>query len=296
VVGLRAASQLAAHQGQSQDATLYQQAAQTLVQAITTHLIDPTAQVLMSDQESKSLGLTGYLDAAGVEAFLHQVLDPRSAVSDNTLAAWRTHLGLNTGPGFKRNDDGDAYDEREWIMIDLRLAALHFLRGEATLGQALLDWVTAMAQKNYYLIPELLDQSTADYRGETPMVGFGAGAYVLCLFARAAGPAPTPDAGVPDDGHQDSGVISPDGSHLDAVRTDVRGPDLRGGDPSTTRQSEAGCTCSLTVSPPARQILGELAGLLLFCSYLLRRWRGVPPDPTEAKFPGAPKKRTRTHG
>ena len=124
-------------------------------------------------------------------------------------------LGSPSGsPGLLRGDDGSGttnpwpwYDDQEWVIIDLRtagaLAAVGRAIGDGTAtanAEALLSWVTAVGIANYGLIPELLSDGTysaeddddlfnpgADNGGEAqgamPMVGFGAGAYVLAVQA-----------------------------------------------------------------------------------------------------------------
>jgi hypothetical protein len=52
--------------------------------------------------------------------------------------------------------------------------------------------VTEQAHDNLDLVPELLDPETGDFVGSIPMVGFGAGAYVLAILDRAATPTADP--------------------------------------------------------------------------------------------------------
>lgn len=261
VVGLRAFATLAALHGQAADATTYGKSAAALAAAIEGKLCDPATSILTSDLESVALGAGGYMDAAGVEAFLHEVLPRKGKIADATLAAYDAHLRTAAGPGYKRNDDGDSYDEREWLVIDLRIAALRALRGEGAQAQVLLDWVTGMARANYDLIPELLDQSTADYAGEIPMVGFGAGAYVLGLLDRAAAAQPPGDSPAGDARPRDAGVReagpSPDGPR----------PDRATADAGTSAQSE-GCGCASAGSPTGSPLLP-----LLIVGLALRRRR-----------------------
>ena len=54
------------------------------------------------------------------------------------------------------------------------------------MADALIDWITAQAMSNFGMIAELHHPSTADYAGEEPMVGFGAGAYMLAIVEREA--------------------------------------------------------------------------------------------------------------
>ncbi|HUB10094.1 MAG TPA: glycoside hydrolase family 15 protein [Myxococcales bacterium] len=144
-------------------------------------------------------------DAAAIEAYALAGLDPTA-----TIAAVQADLGVASGLGYRRDDQGSSYDESEWAFVDLRLAAAEFGIGQVAPAQKLLDRVTDAAQQAYGLIPELYDPATGAYAGAVPMVGFGAAAYLLALQARAAGVvSPTDwssaDAGtLPSDGGETS--------------------------------------------------------------------------------------------
>jgi GH15 family glucan-1,4-alpha-glucosidase len=274
VVGLRAAAKLATQHGQTADAAKHGKAADALAAAIESKLVDPQTSILASDLESLGLGPNGYMDAAGVEAFLHEVLPRKGKLADATLAAYDAHLRTAAGPGYKRNDDGDTYDEREWLMIDLRIAALRALRGEPAQAKVLFDWVTAMARANHDLIPELLDQSTADYAGEIPMVGFGAGAYVLGLLDRAsATPAPTDSAPAGDSPRRDGGA-------REAGPASDGPADRPSSDGGSSAPSE-GCGCTAAGEPAT----GLALSWLLLGISRARRGRAAPDRRSRASAP-----------
>ena len=153
-------------------------------------------------------GGSGYLDAATVEAFNWDLLHG-TAVETATLSAFdnlRTTLG-----GYKRNDDNaSSYDNNEWLVIDLRVASALRRAGRTAEADAVLGWVTSQGALNFDLVPELYNVFPADgalgsFTGAVPMVGFGAGAYILHLLDRdgsvpepraCAVAAPSVDAGV----------------------------------------------------------------------------------------------------
>jgi GH15 family glucan-1,4-alpha-glucosidase len=89
------------------------------------------------------------------------------------------NVGAGKGRGFFRVNNGDWYDKQEWIFLDLRAALglkkfSHFKE-----SNALVKWVTDQAALNNNMIPELFNEKTAGYEGAVPMVGFGAGSYIL---------------------------------------------------------------------------------------------------------------------
>ncbi len=183
VAGLRAGADLADALGRTDDAARYRAGADRVAEAVRTRMIDPASGVLRSSTEETS----AFLDGAAVEAWNWGVIEPDHPSLVATLDAFRAGLwNPAVGQGYRRNDDGGEYDLREWAVIDLRLASAARLAGRADHAEALIGWVTAQARANYDLIAENFDRTTGDFQGEVPMVGFGAGAYVMALWDRAA--------------------------------------------------------------------------------------------------------------
>ena len=206
--GLCRAAEMAEQMGDTQRAADYLDAALLLQAGIKDNLVD-SSDVLAGNLEELILG-SGYLDAAVVEAFLFDVIPPDDPVAAATFDELDAELGLSTG-GLKRNDDSDWYDAQEWVMIDLRMSALAFLMGRNARGQELLDRITTLTDANLGLFPELFEAGTDTVAGAIPMAGFGAGAYLLALWAREEPQAPDfcvreePDGGAEDGGGDDGG-------------------------------------------------------------------------------------------
>ncbi|MCP4810598.1 MAG: hypothetical protein GY913_33075 [Proteobacteria bacterium] len=181
VRGLREAAWLAEQVGDSR-AQSYSDEADAIAAAIEEHLVRDDG-VLVGNLEEHLAGDPA-MDLAAIDAFNNGVLDPRGDYYEPSMAAYERDLGVTSGPGFARNDDGDLYDEQEWLMIDLRVA--ESLRRACRPDDAaeLEDWITEHAVKNNLIIPELLEPSTADYSGPAPMMGFGSGLYVLQMHQR----------------------------------------------------------------------------------------------------------------
>jgi GH15 family glucan-1,4-alpha-glucosidase len=118
--------------------------------------------------------------------------------------------------GLLRSDDGTGttnpypwYDDQEWVFADLTmarglLAAQDHLDGARPRALQLLSRVTRVGEVNGGLIPELLSDGVytseddvdnvrlgsdpgSEAQGATPMVGFGAGLYILALHEAAGG-------------------------------------------------------------------------------------------------------------
>jgi glycosidase len=128
-------------------------------------------------------------DAAVVEAINFGLIDAHSGLATDTFDEFE-RLRTPVGRGFFRNADGGGYDTQEWVFNDLRIADALRRAGRTAESDELLAGVTAQADANFDLHAELYAHDNADYAGSIPMVGFGAGAYMLTLLDRANADAP----------------------------------------------------------------------------------------------------------
>lgn len=218
---------------------------------------------------------TAFLDAAAIEAIDFGLVRPDGHTAHTTASAIAGALVPPSGRGFKRNQSGGWYDEQEWVFVDARMTRGLELAGNS-LYSATFQWNVDQGTENFGLLAELHDATTADYAGETPMVGFGAGAFLLGLLDRgtpgtpacgdyAAEPAEEVDAGT-DGGATDASAIPGDAG--------ADGGSTGGPNPA----APAGCGCGAT--PPDRAPIGR-AALALACALglvLVRRTRrrGLP--------------------
>lgn len=182
VRGLCGAASLAGGRGEQELADTYRSVAETIRTALATHVIDPEG-ALASSLEELSAG-AGYRDIASVEAFNWMVFDPTGETAVATLEAFERDLRVGSGLGFFRNDDGGWYDSQEWVVADLRTALARQHAAQYAEADRSLDWITAQASSNSGMIAELHHPDTRAYEGEIPMVGFGAGAYMLAITNR----------------------------------------------------------------------------------------------------------------
>lgn len=180
--GFKSAAHLASLAGDTESAAKYTQDAVNLQKAILDHFVVDTngAQTIASSLERKS-DPSKFNDGSTVEAINFGLVDPSSDLAKGMINAFDNNLRITTGstPGYKRDQDGDTYDSREWGFIDLRIAGALARMGNNSQSKTLLDWMTSQAAANYDLIPELLDWTTQDYAGSVPMAGFGSGSYIL---------------------------------------------------------------------------------------------------------------------
>jgi len=252
--------------GHATAAARYRTTATEIRAAIVQHLVDPTTGALASSVEQLRAGDGQIADASVALILGSSTFEPGSTIGLATLDLLRARLFLSgtTARGYKRNDDRDLYDEREWVVIDLAMATALRSAGRVAQADALIDWITGQAAANFLLVPELLHQDDARYFGEVPMVGFGAGQYLLTLIDRSGtGTTPTPDAGVQveDSGAQADASVIADASPM----LDVGGPDAGvpvdaavGADASTNDaapragpvpRADDDCSCGTTSQP-----------------------------------------------
>lgn len=187
VNGLRGAAVLARLAGDAARGATYDAAQARVADGIARELV--LGDVLCSSVEEKALGFDFALDGSVADAIIWDVVAPDSPAARGTVVALERLRAFGLlSPGYLRNDDARSYgpdnwyDRQEWVFIDLRMASALARMGRAKDARRLLDWVTAQSRANFDLIAELYDEASADYRGAVPMVGFGAGAYILASF------------------------------------------------------------------------------------------------------------------
>lgn len=181
VAGLRAAASIANTLGDPR-ATTYGNAANQISAGILENLVDVDG-VVASSREELGNGI-GYLDVAAAEVFNLGILDARGTAFAPTMTMWERWLRVPDADGFIRNDDAGEYDSQEWAFADLRMAQAYRRGCRASAAVALENRVTEMAMENHRVIPELYAADGADYAGPAPMLGFGAGLYVLGMHDR----------------------------------------------------------------------------------------------------------------
>lgn len=233
--GLCDAAALAERVGDAQRAARYRQAGESIRRAMAEKLTDSN-WALASNLEELRRG-RGYWDTAGFDAFAFELFDPAGKIAQATLRGYDLRLSSPAGAGWQRNDDrydhagtsdlspwGSEYDSAEWVIVSLRGAVAKRMAGDTERAERVLKWVTDQSLKNYLAVSETYDENNGTYKFNSPMVGFGAGAYALALAHRAdptADPAcgayfdestlsKTPDAGTPDAGTGADAGTQPD--------------------------------------------------------------------------------------
>jgi len=155
----------------------YENAAVALHQQIKINLYDENANVLKGFLEGKSPGIP--LDAAGTMALIW-VFNPQDFISKSTLSVLEKKLALNNG--FRRFADIGVQPQHEWVFGNILISILNQRMTIFNKAKELRRWVTNQAYHNFGLIPEYYNYLNADYGGEFPLCGLGAGIYISSFW------------------------------------------------------------------------------------------------------------------
>jgi GH15 family glucan-1,4-alpha-glucosidase len=267
--GLCSAARVAAKAGDTTSASTYLTHGQMARDALISQLRGPGGALGQSTEAIASGN--GWLDASVIEAINWGLIDPTGPTAQATMTAMQSNLTVADGEGFMRDQSGGSYDSQEWVFVDLRSARAFDLGGSTTFSTSLFAWNTQQSADNFGEISELYSPLSGDYEGSPPMVGFGAGAYILTLTERGTAVTPTCGAfatepGVGGDGGTDSGLdggtITDSGSRpsdagvsMDATADSGGTPDAESGSPdggaptsdggeAASPSSSSGCGCT----------------------------------------------------
>jgi GH15 family glucan-1,4-alpha-glucosidase len=259
---------IAQRAGKETDLAHYKELAGKVVGGIKATMVDK-GNVIAGTVEKLQQGSL-YHDGATVEAItwdlgLGDTINNATMTSNNVL-----HTGLG---GYKRIEGStESYDTNEWILLDLRMSDAWRRIKQPNQANPILDWVTGQAALNYNLIPELYDvNKNGDYTGSIPMVGYGAGAYVLTLLARAGIMAPT-ECGAKPPVLTEQGIPRID--YGPPSETSVQPTADSGSSLPPDEPSGFACLCKLDRRPSGWTVAPVLAiGLLALLGWRVRRKR-----------------------
>ncbi len=121
-----------------------------------------------------------FYDGGTIEAFTLGVLDDPTLFA-TYYKAYEENLRITPQRGFARLNNPDWYTTGEWPFLDMRFAMALHAYGQPRPAKQLLDLLTDYAARNNNQFAELYDRETENYEGSTPMVGYGAGAYIAAM-------------------------------------------------------------------------------------------------------------------
>lgn len=124
-----------------------------------------------------------YFDAATFELFANGLFTDKKLFASH-MQEYNRHNRAMQDPlrGYIRFNSQDSYENQEWPFAGLRVSVAQNKLGSKKEAKQLLDRITIFAGRNFNLIPEILSNELNVYKGAIPMVGYGAGAYVLAVL------------------------------------------------------------------------------------------------------------------
>lgn len=125
-----------------------------------------------------------YFDAATFELFANGLFTYKKLFATH-MQEYDKHnraVGDKTR-GYIRFNSADSYENQEWPFAALRVAVAQKKLGSKAEAKKLIDRVSLYASRNNNHVPEILTNDLCLYSGAIPMVGYGAGAYVLAVIA-----------------------------------------------------------------------------------------------------------------
>ncbi len=179
--GLRSVAKVAGLLKDKTAERFYNSVADSMLKAFLKNFVDENG-VIKGTIEAKDESDFEYYDASVVEAINFNLIPADGDIAKNTISAIKKNLKVKNRFGFFRVNNGDWYDRQEWIFIDLRVAVALHKAGFKKEASQILNWITSQSNLNFNLIAELYDEFNSDYQGQYPMVGFGAGSYILALL------------------------------------------------------------------------------------------------------------------
>ncbi len=152
------------------------------------------------------MGVAGspvHVDGSTVEAFSWDLIPTSSPIFTGTLneyakllTAFGGYRRLEPQLSLTGQSGANEYDLSEWILLDLRISDAWRRSGDTTQADLLLDKVTTHAAVNDFQVPELFDANNGRYTGVVPMVGYGAGAWIMTQMHKAGFRDPKPLSGL----------------------------------------------------------------------------------------------------
>ncbi|MBS2036771.1 hypothetical protein JST97_17405 [bacterium] len=152
------------------------QVADQLEEAIRNELVDSNG-MLKGYQEARP-GDPDYYDGGTLEAFA-QGLFPD--LMDKHVRHFARVMQVSPHRGYARLSQPGWYTWSEWPFLAMRLAVAYRLQDHPERARPLMARITNYAALNHNLIPELYGREDDNYGGAIPMIGYGAGAYILAL-------------------------------------------------------------------------------------------------------------------
>ena len=142
-----------------------------------------TGKTLLLTRSMETKRYPHFIDGSMVEAINWHVVNPFWRTARSIVQALEVFLKAGQGPrGYAQKFKNENSIENENLFISLRAVNALRMVGEKRRATELLDWIIDEAAANLEMIPEYLSTDQAIYYGSYPLIGLGAGAYILAVM------------------------------------------------------------------------------------------------------------------
>ncbi len=132
-------------------------------------------------KEADTPEVKDFYDGGTIEAFTQKVFTDKY-LFESHFKEYEKVLRIDKRRGFSRLNNPDWYTISEWPFLDLRIAIALNKFNRKKEAKYLIDSITNYSKKNFNYIAELYNYDDENYGGAIPMIGYGAGAYILALI------------------------------------------------------------------------------------------------------------------
>jgi GH15 family glucan-1,4-alpha-glucosidase len=159
----------------------YEEACHLLMEGIHKNFVVNNRYIKGNVQDNDPLS-QHYFDAASIELFANGLIQDKKLFSTH-MKEYNRHLRAvqDDKRGYIRFNSSNSYENQEWPFAGLRVAVAQLKLGNKKEAAELINRITAFASRNNNQIPEILDNETNIYKGAIPMIGYGAGAYIIAV-------------------------------------------------------------------------------------------------------------------
>jgi len=179
--GLNSAASMARTIGLEEKAKFYTKKASEVRESILSLLTVGSSRLLTKSLEAKKYPF--FLDGSNIEAINWRVVEPNWNSAKSTLKALEAFLRVGELPrGYALGYNPVREKGDECLFTSLRAVEALRIMGHKKRAEQLLQWIIEQAAMNGEMIPEYFSTAEADYAGAYPVIGMGAGTFILATI------------------------------------------------------------------------------------------------------------------
>ncbi|MEX6687809.1 hypothetical protein QTN47_09910 [Danxiaibacter flavus] len=158
----------------------YSAAADSMYRGIMKNMVYEN-RVIKGNADDQLTTAHYFHDAGTFELFANGLISDKKLFATH-MQDYDQLMKVKKDIGYIRVYSDDTYENQEWPFADLRVAVAQNHLGSRQLAKGLIDKVTMLSKANYSTIPEIYRLGDCYFRGAIPMVGYGAGVYIMAVL------------------------------------------------------------------------------------------------------------------